>query len=1155
MNPKYISQLWLKNIKKLDTKNKLRHGEIYAKDGSISDFSINNNIVKAKVMGAPGDVYDVEIEFEKFTKLNIEYLTLYISNNFNIFSKLLNHQIDEELLHTKVKILPSSLKDFKMSCSCAKGLFCKHKAAVFHKIAYEIEKDPFLVFTLLNFNIKNLFLDENLKIKCIGDVLRNDDSINIPTSNNMDYMSNFELLLTNHPIFYHSNEDFKEILIKTLQSMSKCSRQIQNPVIKSDFIEYVILGNSLKTFEYFSSKSPEEIKNVFENKWHSPNNWKDFKIDINGNYEIIKIDNGEEVNIFQTGDLSRYLFAFFAELKQVDFSKYNDNIKYLFEIFNFTLQLINLNALIPDIFSLESKKHHIRWIPVFEKDIYNHVEKLADDFPEDIITFNAMGLKKHIGVVTLISLFFEGFCKYYVNKFIPHSLSAYIRNTFFRLFFLKSQDFDNFRYKNAAVEVNNWISPLMLKQKDYSFIINISQDDYEFVFDLKIKIDDDIHSFEYLVLNKRFDVINDLTVIKEIFAKYGIKWDLANMGSMDLRDFSSFMDVVAPALESQGIEINPPEEFTKINNAKLVLESDFADNSLTLNDLSDFNWRIAIGDETFSVDDFKTFAQNYRGLVEIGDKYYVIDEDNLRDIYNDISNIPENKSKSDLIKYLLSSKSDNVEIDEKLMELKDNLLDIGEIEPPKSLNAKLRPYQEVGFSWMIQNIKLGFGSILADDMGLGKTIQLLSVVSYLKQHNLINEKKVLIVVPTSILTNWYREIEKFTPSLKAEIYHINTRTIPENDYDILLTSYSMVRQDIKKFIKIDWLLVVVDEAQNIKNPKTKQTKALKALNADYHIALSGTPIENHLSEYWSIFDFINKGYLFSLKEFKKRFIKPIEKNDADTLSDFRKITSPFILRRLKSDKSIVKDLPDKLVNDIYCNLTLKQATLYEESLNKLILDVEDSSGIQRKGLVLKLINSLKQICNHPSQFIKVDDAKIADSGKMEVLINILQNVLDEDGKILIFTQYVEMGKIMKKLIEEKFLEEVLFLHGGLSRSKRDELIDKFQNGEPKIFILSLKAGGIGLNLTAATHVVHYDLWWNPAVENQATDRAYRIGQKENVFVYRFITTGTLEESINQILSSKEKLVDMTIGNGESFITEMSNDELREMLYLRDNFGN
>ena len=1113
MNSKYISQLWLKNIKKLDTKNKLRHGEIYAKDGSISDFSINNNIVKAKVMGAPGDVYDVEIEFEKFTKLNIEYLTLYISNNFNIFSKLLNHQIDEELLHTKVKILPSSLKDFKMSCSCAKGLFCKHKAAVFHKIAYEIEKDPFLVFTLNGFDIKKLFLNENLKIKSIGDVLTNKVSITLPTSNNMDYISNFEMVLGNYPSFYPQNEDFKEILIKTLQSMSKCSRQIQNPVIKSDFIEYVILGNSLKTFEYFSSKSPEEIKNVFENKWHSPNNWKDFKIDINGDYEIIKIDNGEEVNIFQTGDLSRYLFAFFAELKQVDFSKYNDNIKYLFEIFNFTLQLINLNALIPDIFSLESKKYHIRWIPVFEKDIYNHVEKLAGDFPEEIITFNGVGLERHVGVVTIISLFFEGFCKYYVNKFMPRSLSAYIRNTFFRLFFLKSQDFDNFRYKNAAVEVNNWISPLMLKQKDYSFIIDISQDDFGFDFELKIKIGDELHSFEYLVLNKKFDIINDLSVINEIFAKFGINGDSVNIESMDLREFSVFMDIVAPALESHGIKVDPPEEF------------------------------------------IKTFAQNYRGLVEIGDKYYVIDEDNLRDIYNDISNIPENKSKSDLIKYLLSSKSDNVEIDEKLMELKDNLLDIGEIEPPKSLNAKLRPYQEVGFSWMIQNIKLGFGSILADDMGLGKTIQLLSVVSYLKQHNLINEKKVLIVVPTSILTNWYREIEKFTPSLKAEIYHINTRTIPENDYDILLTSYSMVRQDIKKFIKIDWLLVVVDEAQNIKNPKTKQTKALKALNADYHIALSGTPIENHLSEYWSIFDFINKGYLFSLKEFKKRFIKPIEKNDTDTLSDFRKITSPFILRRLKSDKSIVNDLPDKLVNDIYCNLTLKQATLYEESLNKLILDVEDSSGIQRKGLVLKLINSLKQICNHPSQFIKTDDAKIADSGKMEVLINILQNILDEDGKILIFTQYVEMGKIMKKLIEEKFLEEVLFLHGGLSRSKRDELIDKFQNGEPKIFILSLKAGGIGLNLTAATHVVHYDLWWNPAVENQATDRAYRIGQKENVFVYRFITTGTLEERINQILSSKEKLVDMTIGNGESFITEMSNDELREMLYLRDNFGN
>ena len=311
-------------------------------------------------------------------------------------------------------------------------------------------------------------------------------------------------------------------------------------------------------------------------------------------------------------------------------------------------------------------------------------------------------------------------------------------------------------------------------------------------------------------------------------------------------------------------------------------------------------------------------------------------------------------------------------------------------------------------------------------------------------------------------------------------------------------------------------------------------------------------IENYLSEYWSIFDFINKGYLLSLKEFKNRFMKPIEnERDMEVLEDFKKITSPFILRRHKSDKAIIKDLPEKVINDVYCNLTLKQASLYDETLNTLIRDVEDSVGIQRKGLVLKLINSLKQICNHPSHYLKLDEFEIEESGKMQVLMNILENIINSDESVLIFSQYVEMGKIIKRLAKEKFGREVLFLHGSVPRRKRDEMIDRFQNGEAKIFLLSLKAGGIGLNLTAATNVIHYDLWWNPAVENQATDRAYRIGQKDNVMVYRFITTGTLEELINQILLDKRELAEITIEGNEKFITEMSNEDLKEMLKLRE----
>ena len=345
---------------------------------------------------------------------------------------------------------------------------------------------------------------------------------------------------------------------------------------------------------------------------------------------------------------------------------------------------------------------------------------------------------------------------------------------------------------------------------------------------------------------------------------------------------------------------------------------------------------------------------------------------------------------------------------------------------------------------------------------------------------------------------------------------------------------------------------MIDEAQNIKNPDTKQSKAVKSIKAKHKIAMSGTPVENRLAEYWSIFDYINKGYLTSLKSFRKNYIVPIEKErNLDVLDNFKQITQPFILRRLKTDKSIIKDLPDKIVNDVYCTLSREQIALYKETLDVSIEDIEANEGIKRKGIVLKLINSLKQICNHPSQFTKSKNYLIDESGKLEVLMDTLSNILDNNEKVLIFTQYVQMGNIIKDLAEKTFKQEVLFLHGSLSRKKRDLMVKKFQNNpQNKIFIVSLKAGGTGLNLTAAQNVIHYDLWWNPAVENQATDRAYRIGQSENVMVYRFICKGTFEEKINEMIHKKEELAQLTVGDGETFITEMGNDELKEMLSLR-----
>ena len=471
---------------------------------------------------------------------------------------------------------------------------------------------------------------------------------------------------------------------------------------------------------------------------------------------------------------------------------------------------------------------------------------------------------------------------------------------------------------------------------------------------------------------------------------------------------------------------------------------------------------------------------------------------------------------------------------------------------PQTLTGKLRPYQKIGYSWLVQNTKYEFGSILADDMGLGKTIQVLSTILYLKESSNLDNESTLIIVPPTLISNWENEIKKFTPNLTYYIYHGSNRIFPLEEYDIILTSYGVIRLDLDMFTDRTWRLCVIDEAQNIKNPNTDQTKAIKSIKAKSKIALTGTPIENKLMDYWSIFDFVNKGYLSTKDDFKRDYVMPIEKlEDENVLENLKTIAKPFVLRRLKTDEEIKKELPEKFVNDIYCTLTKKQIKLYNAILDEIFFDIENSKGIQRKGIILKILTALKQTCNHPAQFLDIKNPKISESGKMELLVDLLENILNADEKVIIFTQYVEMGKIIQKLVSKKFKQEILFLHGSQTLKEKTEVINKFQEDDNyKILVATLKTGGTGLNLTAASNVIHYDLWWNPAVENQATDRVHRIGQEKDVMVYRLITKGTLEEAIDAISKRKTDLAGKAIVNDETFLTEMSNKELKEILSLR-----
>lgn len=364
---------------------------------------------------------------------------------------------------------------------------------------------------------------------------------------------------------------------------------------------------------------------------------------------------------------------------------------------------------------------------------------------------------------------------------------------------------------------------------------------------------------------------------------------------------------------------------------------------------------------------------------------------------------------------------------------------------PKELTSELRAYQKIGYSWIVQNIKYNFGCILADDMGLGKTIQVLTAILHFKEQKHYDYEPSLIIVPPTLLSNWENEIKKFTPTLSYYIYHGANRTFPLDEYDIILTSYGVIRLDLDMFLDKKWFICVIDEAQNIKNPNTQQTKAIKSVPAFNKIALTGTPIENKLTDYWSIFDFVNKGYLSTLDNFKRDYVFRIERlEETSTLENFKTITKPFVLRRLKTDDNIKDELPDKIVNDIYCSLTKKQVLLYNAIMEGIFEDLEGKTGIERKGIILNIITGLKQACNHPAQYLRSDNPKINESGKMELLITILENILDVNEKVIIFTQYAKMGEIIKKLVSKKLKTDVLFLHGSLTQEKRSDIISTFQ---------------------------------------------------------------------------------------------------------------
>lgn len=644
--------------------------------------------------------------------------------------------------------------------------------------------------------------------------------------------------------------------------------------------------------------------------------------------------------------------------------------------------------------------------------------------------------------------------------------------------------------------------------------------------------------------------------------------------SLDNAAAYEFLTEKAPLLEQSGFILQVPAWWTKkgvktgvaararLNSARLQASAGLSSERVVA-----FNWELALGEEILTEQELEILAQMKSGLIKLRGQWVMVDAGSIRAFLAEQHKGEQFFTAQEAVRLALGTIRPpgglalaGLEAEGWLRDILDRLeghTPWQEIPPPEEFKGQMRPYQLRGYSWLDFLCQWGFGACLADDMGLGKTIQTLALLQYYREKG--EKRPALLVCPTSLIGNWQKEASRFTPGLSLLVHQGPDRikdmkrfAREAEDQAVVLTSYGLLHRDQELFRQIRWSGIILDEAQNIKNAGTRQAQAACALQAGYRLALTGTPVENNVGDLWSLMQFMNPGLLGNQAGFKRDFFIPIQVNgNDDAAQKLKRLTGPFILRRMKTDKSIINDLPDKLEMKVFCTLTREQASLYAAVVKEVEEGLEGAEGIERKGLILSALSRLKQVCNHPAQFLKDNSMPAGRSGKMQRLTEMCEEILDMGERALIFTQFAEMGDILRRHLMEAFGRQVLFLHGGVPPKERNRMVELFQNDSgPPLFILSLKAGGTGLNLTRASHVFHFDRWWNPAVEDQATDRAFRIGQTKHVQVHKFVVTGTIEERIDEMIERKKDVAGRIVGSGESWLTELSTTELKEIWALR-----
>ena len=1141
-------QQWLLALTKIDLANRIPRGLSYARRGMVSEISIQPGKADATVKGSRPKPYSVSLSMDSFKQDQLSDFVDSLLEFPTILSRLLDGRLDPKVLEiaqaNRINIFPQKAADMEMSCSCPDfAVPCKHLAATVYQICKDIDTNPFVLFDFRGIDLVALLKERDIHLDQVDnqvidtyEAYLESRSAHQPLAYNYDMpalnllpdcLEEHLALIEDQPSFYPYG-NFKEIYAKSLKKISIKAQKVL--------------------------KEKLELSSFFEKE---------------GDHVI---DAKEEVKWFLEDKELASQSASISQVWQIDHDKlnaYHPSVKSKYVLIRIALHCIAKGLIYPKIISY-NKPFYIIWQPSLlqgqlAKIIYSienidriyHTEDCSPELASD-------------AVVELSFIITKLISRFYVAE---KKGEAEFTEFFFKE---KGNYFADLSESGVSAAIASWLKLYTFNLGEHYPVLSINESgESDFTVDIfignvenKMDVPLNLHEFVEAINNKQklTHVYKDLDLLSRHMPRIG---DYINGGGQEsitysAEEFPEFLFEIQPVLKLLKIKIDLPKSLKSLVKPKPSMRiSDRAGESgggmLTLGSMLQFEWKVSLGDNLITEQEFQELVTDANKLIKYKGQYIYISETDLKKLEKSLAS-SKSFSNVQLLQIALAEEYDGspIQLTDNIKGLIEKLTTVDLIEPPENLKATFRPYQHRGYSWMYKNYKIGLGCIIADDMGLGKTLQVIALVAKLKEDQALKDMSALIVVPTSLIPNWQSEFKKFVPDLAVYTYYgANRKWSDREEESIVLTSYGVARADVKLLAKQKWLVKITDESQNIKNPNSLQTKAIKSISSEVSIAMSGTPVENKLLDYWSIMDYANKGLLGNKSNFSNEFANPISKDgDTQVLERFSKITAPFILRRMKTDKSIISDLPDKIIQDTYASLSPVQSALYKQVLEESLKAIEEmkeednKSLFKRQGLVLQMILVLKQICNHPSQWLKDGKHGPEDSGKLTLLVDLVSSIMQAEEKVLIFTQFREMGDIIKACLSDVLGLDSDWLHGGVSMVKRKEMVDSFQSlPHHKIMILSLKAGGTGLNLTAANHVIHYDLWWNPAVEAQATDRAFRIGQKKNVVVHRLITKHTFEEKINDLISAKKDLADMAVTSGEKWIGQMKDKELQEIFEL------